>query len=134
MADPLLIALFDAAVRAARGEDLLLANSEVAGNAWRYFGPGESFELQLPQPGRGRVLVTGAGKAAASLARGLEAVLGDRIDSGVVLVKQGHGQTLQRIAVLEGGIPSRTRRGSRARGRSCRPSKERARTTPCSSS
>ena len=70
-----------------------------------YFGPGGAFEVRLPQPGRGKVLVTGAGKAAASLARGLEAVLGDRIDSGVVLVKHGHRQALQRIAVIEGGHP-----------------------------
>ena len=105
MSDPLLIALFDAAVRAARGEDLLIANSEVGPSAWRYFGPGGSVEVPLPQPGRGKVLVTGAGKAAASLARGLEAVLGDRIDSGAVLVKHGHGQALRRIAVLEGGHP-----------------------------
>ncbi|HET9448337.1 MAG TPA: DUF4147 domain-containing protein, partial [Steroidobacteraceae bacterium] len=105
MSDQLLIALFEAAVRAARGADLLIANSEVVANAWRYFGPGGSIDLPLPQPGRGRVLVTGAGKAAASLARGLEAVLGDRIDSGAVLVKHGHGQALQRIAVLEGGHP-----------------------------
>lgn len=105
MSDPLLIALFDAAVRAARGEDLLIANSEVRANAWCYSGPGGSIEVPLPQSGRGRVLVTGAGKAAASLARGLEAVLGDRIDSGVVLVKHGHGRPLQRIAVLEGGHP-----------------------------
>jgi hypothetical protein len=65
MSDPLLIALFDAAVRAARGEDLLIANSEVDPSAWRYFGPGGSVDLPLPQAGRGRVLVTGAGKAAA---------------------------------------------------------------------
>ena len=76
MSDPLLIALFDAAVRAARGEDLLVANSAVGPSAWRYFGPGGSIDVPLPQSGRGRVLVTGAGKAAASLARGLEAVLG----------------------------------------------------------
>jgi hydroxypyruvate reductase len=105
MSDPLLIELFDAAVRAARGEDLLIANSAAGPNAWRYFGPGGSVEVTLPQPGRGKVLVTGAGKAAASLARGLEAVLGDRIDSGVVLVKHGHGLSLRRIAVLEGGHP-----------------------------
>jgi len=105
MSDPLLIALFEAAVRAARGEDLLIANSDVSSGAWRYFGPGGSIDIPLPQPGRGKVLVTGAGKAAASLARGLEAVLGDRIDSGIVLVKQGHGQRLRRIAVAEGGHP-----------------------------
>ena len=105
MSNPLLIELFDAAVRAARGEDLLIANSAVASGAWRYSGPGGAVEVPLPPPGRGKVLVTGAGKAAASLARGLEAVLGDRIDSGVVLVKHGHGESLRRIAVLEGGHP-----------------------------
>lgn len=86
MSDPLLIALFDAAVRAARGADLLIAHSKVEANTWRYSGPGGAVDVPLPQPGRGRVLVTGAGKAAASLAQGLEAVLGERIDSGVVLV------------------------------------------------
>jgi glycerate 2-kinase len=105
MSNPLLSELFDAAVGAARGEDLLIANSEAAHGVWRYFGPGGAVEVPLPEPGRGKVLVTGAGKAAASLARGLEAVLGDRIDSGVVLVKHGHGQALQRIVVLEGGHP-----------------------------
>lgn len=105
MSDPLLIELFDAAVRAARGEDLLIANSEAGPDAWRYFGPGGSVEVPLPPAGRGKILVTGAGKAAASLARGLEAVLGDRIDSGAVLVKHGHGVPLRRIAVLEGGHP-----------------------------
>ena len=105
MSDPLLIELFDTAVRAARGEDLLIAQSEVGPSGWRYFGPGGSIEVPLPQPGRGKIFVTGAGKAATSLARGLEAVLGDRIDSGAVLVKHGHGQPLRRIAVLEGGHP-----------------------------
>jgi glycerate 2-kinase len=105
MSDPVLIALFDAAIRAARGEDLLTAHSNASPDAWRYSGPGGSVEVPLPQPGRGRILVTGAGKAAASLARGLEAVLGDRIDSGTVLVKHGHGQPLRRVAVLEGGHP-----------------------------
>jgi hydroxypyruvate reductase len=101
MPEPLLIALFDAAVRAARGEDLLVANSKLSGDTWRYFGPGGVLDVPL----RGRVIVTGAGKAAASLARGLEAVLGDRIDSGVVLVKYGHAQPLRRIRVVEGGHP-----------------------------
>jgi glycerate 2-kinase len=101
MPDPLLIALFDAAVRAARGDTLLAANSTVSDEVWRYFGPGGSVEIPL----RGRVFVTGAGKAAASLAHGLETVLGDRIESGTVLVKHGHALPLRRIRVLEGGHP-----------------------------
>jgi glycerate 2-kinase len=101
MPDPLLIALFDAALRAARGEDLLAASSAVSADTWRYFGAGEPVEIPL----RGRVFLTGAGKAAASLARGLETVLGDRIESGVVLVKHGHALPLRRVRVLEGGHP-----------------------------
>jgi glycerate 2-kinase len=101
MSDPLLIALFDAAVRAARGEDLLAASSTLDGDTWKYFGPGAALDVRLS----GRVIVTGAGKAAASLARGLEAALGNRIDSGVVLVKHGHAQPLRRIRVLEAGHP-----------------------------
>lgn len=105
MSNPLLVALFDAAVKAARGDDLLIASSNVSGDVWRYHGPGEPLRMRLPRTGQGRVLVTGAGKAAASLARGLEQVLGDRLDGGVVLVKHGHGQQLRRIRVLEGGHP-----------------------------
>jgi glycerate 2-kinase len=105
MSHALLVALFDAAVTAARGEELLVASSKVSGDVWRYFGPGEPVQMPLPRAGQGRVLVAGAGKAAASLARGLERVLGDRIDGGVVLVKHGHGQELRRIRVLEGGHP-----------------------------
>ena len=53
MANPLLIELFDAAVRAARGEDLLIANSTAGPGVWRYSGPGGAVELPLPEPGRG---------------------------------------------------------------------------------
>lgn len=105
MSDPLLIALFEAAVRAARGEDSLVAHSKVDSDVWRYFGPGGAIDVPLPRAGVGKVLVAGAGKAAASLARGLESVLGDRIDSGVVLVKHGHGLPLRRIKVAQGGHP-----------------------------
>ncbi|HEY6985297.1 MAG TPA: glycerate kinase [Steroidobacteraceae bacterium] len=97
----LLSALFAAAVHAARGEDLLRGSSAVHADTWRYSGPGGALDVPL----RGRVFVAGAGKAAASLAHGLEAVLADRIDSGVVLVKHGHGLPLRRIRVVEGGHP-----------------------------
>ena len=40
MPDPFLIALFGAAVRAARGDDLLAAHTTVSGDTWRYVGPG----------------------------------------------------------------------------------------------
>ena len=52
-----------------------------------------------------RILVLGAGKASARLALGLERVLGDRITGGVVAVKEGYGESLPRLRLLEAGHP-----------------------------
>ena len=52
-----------------------------------------------------RIVVLGAGKASARMALGLERLLGDRISGGVVAVKRGHGEPLQRIRIIEGGHP-----------------------------
>ncbi len=54
---------------------------------------------------RGRVIVAGAGKAAATLASGLEEVLGERIADGIVIVKHAHTVPLDRIEVLEASHP-----------------------------
>ena len=53
----------------------------------------------------GRILVVGAGKASAHMATALEQVLGDRITSGIVITKYGHGVPLSRIRVAEAGHP-----------------------------
>ena len=58
-----------------------------------------------PLPERGRVLVIGAGKGAAPLARALEDMLGDRIDAGAVIVKYDHGMPLGRIRLFEAAHP-----------------------------
>lgn len=52
-----------------------------------------------------RILVIGAGKASAAMARGVEHVLGDRIDQGIVVVKYGHAVPLKKIRVLEAAHP-----------------------------
>ncbi len=52
-----------------------------------------------------RIIVIGAGKASAPMARALEEVLGDRIAGGVVSVKREHGVPLKRIELLEAGHP-----------------------------
>jgi hydroxypyruvate reductase len=95
--------LFGQAVEAARGERVLREHSRVEGNRWLYEGRGGL--LSVPLPATGRVIVAGAGKAAASLARGLEAVLGDRIDDGEIIVKHGHVEPLRKIRVLEADHP-----------------------------
>jgi glycerate 2-kinase len=57
-------------------------------------------------PGRfDRVLVFGAGKAAAPMAAQLERTLGTTLTTGLVITKRGHGLALKRIVVREAGHP-----------------------------
>ncbi|MFB3905623.1 MAG: glycerate kinase [Acidobacteriota bacterium] len=52
-----------------------------------------------------RVCAVGFGKAGVPMARAVEAVLGDQLDGGLVIVKYGHGGQLRTIQVLEAGHP-----------------------------
>jgi len=52
-----------------------------------------------------RVFATGMGKASARMALGLERVLGDRLSGGLVAVKEGHVEPLERIRLVESGHP-----------------------------
>ena len=52
-----------------------------------------------------KILVTGAGKATASMARAVGEKLGHRIEGGVISVKYGHGLDLEKIRVVEAGHP-----------------------------
>jgi glycerate 2-kinase len=52
-----------------------------------------------------RLLVVGAGKAAAAMAQAMEDLLGNRIDTGLICVKYGHTAPLHRIRTVEAGHP-----------------------------
>lgn len=52
-----------------------------------------------------RVLVLGVGKAAAAMARAVEESLGERISDGVIVVREGHGEPLERVRRFEAGHP-----------------------------
>jgi hydroxypyruvate reductase len=52
-----------------------------------------------------RVLVIGAGKAGAAMAKAVEGVLGRRIEGGLVNVKYGHVARLRRVELNESGHP-----------------------------
>ncbi|WP_142811403.1 glycerate kinase type-2 family protein [Tepidiphilus olei] len=52
-----------------------------------------------------RLLVVGAGKGAAVMAQGAESVLGERITTGLVVVKYDHAVPLRRIALAEAAHP-----------------------------
>jgi hydroxypyruvate reductase len=49
--------------------------------------------------------VVGAGKAAAKMARAVEALLGERIAGGIVIVKHGHSIPLKKLKIVEAGHP-----------------------------
>ena len=61
-----------------------------------------------------RVVVVGAGKASARMAQALERVLGAHLDSGLVVVKEGHSLPTKRITVIEAGHPVPDRAGLKA--------------------
>jgi glycerate 2-kinase len=58
-----------------------------------------------------RVRVVGAGKASAAMAAAVEPILGDRLDAGLVIVKDGHSAPLARIAQREASHPVPDSRG-----------------------
>ncbi len=66
-----------------------------------------------PLSGR-RVILAGVGKAAVPMARAVEAVLGDQLAEGMVIVKYGHMATLEKTNVLEGAHPEPDRAGCKA--------------------
>ncbi len=53
----------------------------------------------------GNIFVIGCGKAAARMALALQEIIGARITSGVVVVKYGHGLSLEKIKIVEAGHP-----------------------------
>ncbi|MBT4095780.1 MAG: glycerate kinase [Nitrospinaceae bacterium] len=56
-------------------------------------------------PANGRLIVTGAGKASAHMARALERILGRRIDGGILVTQKGHAVPCQRVEIIEASHP-----------------------------
>ena len=61
-----------------------------------------------------RILVIGAGKAAAPMAAAVEAILGSRLTGGLVSVKDGYTVPLRRVDLVEAGHPLPDVRGQHA--------------------
>jgi len=54
---------------------------------------------------RGRIMVCGAGKAAARMALAVEDLFGARLEGGVLVTRYGYGAPLRRIELVEAGHP-----------------------------
>lgn len=69
----------------------------------------------LPSPPRGRTVVVGAGKAAASMAFAVEQSWpADKPLEGVVITRYGHGMPTRRVRVVEAGHPVPDEQGEKA--------------------
>ena len=60
-----------------------------------------------------KIFLVGTGKAGVPMARALEKVLSDRLEAGVIVVKYGHGGTLNKVQVQEAGHPEPDQSGAR---------------------
>ena len=67
--------------------------------------PSRCVPRHLPERPRGRVVVVGAGKAAAEMARAVEQQWGNAV-SGLVVTRYGHRSPCQHIDVIEAGHPN----------------------------
>ena len=106
--------IFWAAVAAAEPARAVRQHLSLDGDALVVRGVQGASRVSLPVPGRGRVLVVGAGKGSAPMARALEELLGERIAAGVVCVKDGHGCPLERVQLREASHPVPDQRGVEA--------------------
>lgn len=66
---------------------------------------GKGAVLRYDLAGFRRILVCGAGKASAAMARGVEDILGEYVSGGIVVVKHGHTDTLSRTDIHEASHP-----------------------------
>lgn len=94
-----LVAIYDAGLAAV--DPMKAVGNHVQMSNRRLLVGGRAYDLDRVR----RIFVIGAGKASASMAAALDALLGDRISSGWVNVKAGHGRPLKHVHVHEAGHP-----------------------------
>jgi glycerate 2-kinase len=95
----ILTKIFMAGLRAVDPEEAVRRHVELMGSRLRV---GERF---YPLDHFKRIIVTGAGKGTAPMAKALEEILGAQLTTGWIIVKYGHGLPLKKIRVLEAGHP-----------------------------
>lgn len=74
----------------------------------------ENINKQIDLSDFRQIMVLGAGKATAPMAKAFETLLGERISQGVISVKYGHTEPLNRIEIIESGHPEPDENGVRA--------------------
>lgn len=99
------LAIFRSALAAVDPEEAVRRHLRIEGSILAV--EGRRYDLNACQ----RILVVGAGKAVAPMAKALEDLLGDRIAGGMLVVKDGHGLPLKKIRIQEASHPVPDERG-----------------------
>ena len=99
-------AIWEAALDAANPSTCIRNRLQVSGSVLSISG--KKFDTE------GRLIVIGAGKAAARMSQVVEEILGDRITAGLAVTKYDHRLPLQRVRLVEAGHPLPDANGVRA--------------------
>ncbi len=102
--------IFHAGIRAVDPEDAI--NRHVRREGSRLIVGNRSYDLDRFK----RVLIFGAGKGTAPMARALEQILGERLTGGSIIVKYGHGLPLKKTEIFEASHPVPDDPGLKATG------------------
>ncbi len=73
-------------------------------------------EIQINLDDYSEIVILGAGKATAPMARAMEELLGERLTKGLIVVKYGHTDSLQKVDIIEAGHPVPDTEGVRGAG------------------
>jgi hydroxypyruvate reductase len=95
--------IFAAALERVDPVQMMTRTLRLEGNGLRIETESESLTMDLAD--FDRIVAFGAGKASARMALGLETLLGARLHGGIVVVKTGHGERLERLRLLEASHP-----------------------------
>jgi len=95
--------IFNEAVKSVDPYELMKTHLSVEKNLMKVRTGSERLTFDFEQ--YTRVFVIGAGKATAKMAKAVEELLGKRITEGVISVKYGHTESLDKIRMIEAGHP-----------------------------
>lgn len=104
--------IFNAALKRVDPYQMLIDHVKLLGSVFSVQLGRDRYEIDLNE--YRKVVVVGAGKATAPMAKAIEKILGDRLTGGLVSVKYGHTEPLAKIEIIEAGHPVPDENGVRA--------------------
>jgi glycerate 2-kinase len=110
-----LLSIFHAALERVDPYKMVMRRLRIDGSTLLVDDPNAPLSFDLKS--YDRIVVIGTGKASAKMALATESVLGKRITEGVISVKYGYTETLDRIEIIEAGHPVPDEQSIRAAAR-----------------